>query len=173
MNDRQLAPSTRTPADNSNRTRVSLRADVFSNDWSEIVEILECNPTIGAKGIMEWLIEENPCRYNWTHLRTLQRKIKQWRMSQTDISFEPTAVNDIRSPFLACIWWSAILAESSKSSPFAAALSNNEAAPAISCETIDEPTHRPLSIAQSSEICNQNVSDLATLSDAISAQATG
>jgi hypothetical protein len=55
------------------------REDPFKDDWSAIKSKLEGNSGLEAKTLFEWLQREYPGRYSDGQLRTLQRRIKQWR----------------------------------------------------------------------------------------------
>jgi transposase len=55
------------------------RADVFAADWSTLEAMLEAAPTLEAKALFEWLSEQHPERYQEGQLRTLQRRVAQWR----------------------------------------------------------------------------------------------
>ena len=55
------------------------RQDPFDKDWSYIADILQINLGLEAKTIFEYLQSANPGGYQDSQLRTLQRKIKQWR----------------------------------------------------------------------------------------------
>jgi hypothetical protein len=55
------------------------RKDPFEQDWSQIAKMLEEAPELEAKALFEWLQEQQPGRYEPGQLRTLQRRIKQWR----------------------------------------------------------------------------------------------
>ena len=55
------------------------RADPFEQDWEEIAERLVDAPGLEAKALFEDLCERFPGRYQEGQLRTLQRRIKQWR----------------------------------------------------------------------------------------------
>ena len=55
------------------------REDPFAEDWQEIVERLEDAPELEAKALFEDLLARHPDRYHEGQLRTLQRRIKQWR----------------------------------------------------------------------------------------------
>jgi transposase len=67
------------------------RADVFADVWSEIVPFLESEPEVEATTLLEYLSERYPNRFADSHLRTLQRRIKQWRAvdgSPKEVFFE-------------------------------------------------------------------------------------
>jgi hypothetical protein len=55
------------------------RKDPFAGYWDGIREMLEINPGLEAKTLFDYLIEQYPDRFQEGQLRTLQRKIKQWR----------------------------------------------------------------------------------------------
>ncbi|MFB3069688.1 MAG: IS21 family transposase [Gemmatimonadales bacterium] len=55
------------------------RSDPFTSDWPRIRDMLECTPELEAKIVLELLVAEHPDRYQEKHLRTLQRRFKQWR----------------------------------------------------------------------------------------------
>jgi hypothetical protein len=55
------------------------RSDPFSEVWEEVRGLLENNPGLEAKTVFEDLQRRYPGRYADGQLRTLQRKIKQWR----------------------------------------------------------------------------------------------
>jgi len=58
------------------------RPDPFEAEWPMIQQMLEDLPGLEAKIVMEHLIAEHPERYQETHLRTLQRRFKQWRATK-------------------------------------------------------------------------------------------
>jgi molybdenum-dependent DNA-binding transcriptional regulator ModE len=56
------------------------RDDPFGQDWgSEVEPRLEVNPGLEAKTLFDWLQRTYPGRYADGQLRTLQRRIRQWR----------------------------------------------------------------------------------------------
>lgn len=55
------------------------RPDPFEEGWPGIVEMLTTAPELEARTVLEYLIAEHPERYQWSHLRTLQRRFKLWR----------------------------------------------------------------------------------------------
>ena len=55
------------------------REDPFEEDWSEVQLKLEINPGLEAKTLFEWLQRTCPGRYSDGQVRTLQRRIRQWR----------------------------------------------------------------------------------------------
>jgi hypothetical protein len=55
------------------------REDPFEDCWSEIADRLSEAPELEAKALFEDLMERHPERYHAGQLRTLQRRVKQWR----------------------------------------------------------------------------------------------
>ena len=55
------------------------REDPFAEHWSAIEARLDDEPALEARTIFEWLMEQHPDRYQAGQLRTLQRRVKQWR----------------------------------------------------------------------------------------------
>jgi hypothetical protein len=58
------------------------RIDPFKDVWHEIKSMLEINAGLEAKTIFEHLQRRNPGRFADGQLRTLQRRIKEWRASE-------------------------------------------------------------------------------------------
>src|ERR1019366_6901616 len=55
------------------------RPDPFEAVWARVVAWLEAEPDRTAKELLERLREESPTAFTRAHLRTLQRRVKQWR----------------------------------------------------------------------------------------------
>lgn len=54
--------------------------DAFGNVWDLVEEMLGTNPGLQSQTIMQHLIDEFPEQdFKWTQLRTLQRRIRNWR----------------------------------------------------------------------------------------------
>ncbi|MEE9393598.1 MAG: hypothetical protein V3W41_13940 [Planctomycetota bacterium] len=70
-------PSQKT-IDRSYRTR----PDPFSKDWSKIKSMLGKAPGLQTKTIFDYLQGKHPGRYQDGQIRTLQRRIKQWRAQE-------------------------------------------------------------------------------------------
>ncbi len=74
---------THTPRKRKYRTRVPhtwrSRPDPFEGVWSEILDWLQKQPDVGAAELMDRLIRRYPDRYSRRQLRTLQRRVRQWR----------------------------------------------------------------------------------------------
>jgi len=58
------------------------RLDPFEDAWNNIKEMLENNHGLEAKTIFEHLQREKPGKFQDGQLRTLQRKIKNWRATE-------------------------------------------------------------------------------------------
>lgn len=56
------------------------REDAFNEVWSEISNMLKNSPGIHAKTLMIFLVRNNPEKFDMTMLRSLQRKVKHWRI---------------------------------------------------------------------------------------------
>jgi len=55
------------------------RPDPFEKDWAEVEAKLAIAPELEAKAIFEWLCERDGAQYTEGQLRTLQRRISNWR----------------------------------------------------------------------------------------------
>ena len=55
------------------------RKNWFADIWMTIEEMLSIDPGLQSQTLMQWLIDQNGEKYNWSHLRTLQRRIRDWR----------------------------------------------------------------------------------------------
>jgi hypothetical protein len=55
------------------------RADPFAEDWPEIEQMLAIAPELQAKTLFEWLTEKEPGKYQAGQLRSLQRRVADWR----------------------------------------------------------------------------------------------
>lgn len=55
------------------------REDPFEHDWPWVEERLREEPGLEAKTLFDELVRQHPARYQQGQLRTLQRRVKQWR----------------------------------------------------------------------------------------------
>lgn len=53
--------------------------DLFAGVLPEIEGMLTINPGLQAQTLMQWLIDQYPEQFNWSHRRTLERRISKWR----------------------------------------------------------------------------------------------
>lgn len=58
------------------------RKDSFEDVWDEVRLRLELNPEYSPMAILKWLIEKYPEKFKQNHIRTLQRRISDWRSQQ-------------------------------------------------------------------------------------------
>jgi len=70
------------------RTGKRSRPDPFEPDVELIEQWLQAEPLIRAKTLMERLIAHNPERYGECHLRTLQRRLRGYRLQQIQQEME-------------------------------------------------------------------------------------
>ena len=56
------------------------RTDPFGEDWGEIERMLKEAPELEAKTVFDWLSERSPGKYQEGQLRTLQRRMSNWRV---------------------------------------------------------------------------------------------
>lgn len=56
------------------------RRDPFSEVWPEVVQLLRKDIGLEGKTLMAWLMERYPNRFQPGQLRTLQRRIRDWRV---------------------------------------------------------------------------------------------
>lgn len=59
--------------------RYLTRADGFAQVWRELEEMLERDPSLEAVTLMEHLCRQNSGQFQMGQVRTLQRRVKQWR----------------------------------------------------------------------------------------------
>jgi hypothetical protein len=55
------------------------KADVFEELWDEIESYLSNSPRLQAKVMLEYLVQKYPEKVQHKHLRTLQRRFRNWR----------------------------------------------------------------------------------------------
>ena len=58
------------------------RGDPFSEVWDAVQKQIEESPALEAKTLFEWLQREHPGRFSDGQIRTLQRRIKLWRVTE-------------------------------------------------------------------------------------------
>ncbi len=56
------------------------RTDPFEAEWNELEKMLKDAPELEAKTLFEWLCERQPEKYQEGQLRTLQRRVNEWRV---------------------------------------------------------------------------------------------
>lgn len=55
------------------------RQDPFEEDWPAVAKLLVDAPELEAKTLFEWLCGQRPDRYDPGQVRTLQRRVRDWR----------------------------------------------------------------------------------------------
>lgn len=55
------------------------RQDPLEPVWASVEKQLVDNPGLQATTILSWLMREQPGQFDQTHLRTVQRRLRQWR----------------------------------------------------------------------------------------------
>jgi len=60
------------------------RADPFTEDWPEVERLLQTAPELEAKTLFDWLGEQQPGKFQEGQLRTLQRRVGEWRALNQD-----------------------------------------------------------------------------------------
>ena len=63
-----------------NRRGVRTRPDPFEGVWCEILDWLQQQPDAKAGELLDRLMARYPNRYSRRQLRTLQRRVRQWRI---------------------------------------------------------------------------------------------
>lgn len=76
LKSQPLPPALKAPRD------YRTRSDAFAMHWHEISKMLTQAPELEAKTLLYYLIERYPSHYQPTHLRTLQRRLQQFRAEQ-------------------------------------------------------------------------------------------
>jgi len=77
---RKYLKSNKLPSEENRLRNYRTRKDIFESIEDEIFELLESNPGLEAKTIFEYLQKNHPGKFQTGQLRTLQRKIKNWRV---------------------------------------------------------------------------------------------
>jgi hypothetical protein len=76
---RKYVTSGKLPTEMATPRSWRTREDTFSEHWPEVERRLRETPELEAKTLFEMLMESYPGRYEEVQLRTLQRRVRQWR----------------------------------------------------------------------------------------------
>src|SRR6266568_5099923 len=76
---RKYIGSEELPSDMAAPHAWKTRPDAFATHWDEIAKMLEASPGLQGKTIIAYLARKYPDHYQQQHLRTLQRRIRDWR----------------------------------------------------------------------------------------------
>jgi hypothetical protein len=68
------------PSDLKQARRYRTRPDPFETDWAEVEKRLQDAPELEAKTLFDWMNERDGPKYQEGQLRTLQRRISNWRV---------------------------------------------------------------------------------------------
>jgi hypothetical protein len=77
---RKYEVSGRLPSESKRPRDYRTRTDPFAEEWEEVEKMLEGAPELEAKTVFEWIGERSPGKYAEGQLRTLQRRISNWRV---------------------------------------------------------------------------------------------
>ena len=72
----------RLPSEQQGNRAWRTRADAFAVVWDEVREQIEANPGLEAKTVFEALQRQRPGVFSDGQLRTLQRRVKEWRATE-------------------------------------------------------------------------------------------
>ncbi len=79
----EVRPTHRKPQTKKHNWRT--REDPFKDAWPQLNAWLELEPDLSAKALLERLCEEHPDgNYSMSQLRTLQRRVREWRQAMVD-----------------------------------------------------------------------------------------
>ncbi len=67
------------PSEKKQPRQYRTRVDPFAEDWAEIEQMLSKAPELQAKTLFEWLCEQKPGKYQRGQMRSLQRRVADWR----------------------------------------------------------------------------------------------
>src|ERR1022692_4924302 len=70
------------PSEIAMAVRGRTRPDPFVEFWEEVEKLFENNAGLEAKTVFEYLQRQNPGRFQDGQLRTLQRRVKDWRATE-------------------------------------------------------------------------------------------
>ncbi len=79
---RKYVAVNRLPSEMKKARHWRTRPDPFQEVWDLVRQQIEESPGLEAKTLFEWLQREYPGRYTDGQIRTLQRRIKQWRATE-------------------------------------------------------------------------------------------
>ena len=106
----------RLPSERKGKRRWRTRPDPFAGVWIEEVEPLlrsDVEGALKATTILEWLDERHPGRFSVSQLRTLQRRLRDWRaLSGPDRGTERCSSSRSIRP-VARLRWTSLTAASS------------------------------------------------------------
>lgn len=97
---RKYVTAGKLPSEMSSPRTWRTRSDPFAEVWDVIAAKLEQEPGLEAKTVFEVLCDEHPGRYEPGQLRTLQRRVRQWRAQRGPA--REVMFNQVHRPGEAC-----------------------------------------------------------------------
>ena len=91
----------RLPSEKKGKRRWRTRPDPFAGVWAEEVEPLlrsDVEGALKATTILEWLDERHPGRFSLSQLRTLQRRLRDWRALSGPPEYASCGVRSLPGP---------------------------------------------------------------------------
>src|ERR1700722_6191001 len=79
---RKYLDSGQLPSESKPERTWKTRPDPFDADWEEVRARLRQAPELEAKTLFEFLVAKHPGRYQPGQVRTLQRRVQQWRATE-------------------------------------------------------------------------------------------
>ena len=79
---RKYLKANKLPSELKNPHTWKTHEDAFEEVWPHIKELLELNAGLEATTVLPHLQTKYPCKFQETQLRTLQRRIKNWRITE-------------------------------------------------------------------------------------------
>jgi len=79
---RKYLKANKLPSELKNPHTWKTHEDAFEEVWPHIKELLELNAGLEATTVLPHLQTKYPCKFQETQLRTLQRRIKNWRVTE-------------------------------------------------------------------------------------------
>jgi hypothetical protein len=76
---RKYEKSGKLPSEQKKARQWRTRTDAFAEDWPQIEQMLTALPGLEVKALFDWLCEQHPERYQAGQVRTLQRRVNDWR----------------------------------------------------------------------------------------------
>lgn len=79
---RKYLTARRVPSELEQERDWRTREDPFAEVWPAVRQLIEESPELEARTLFEWLQREHPGRFSDGQIRTLQRRVKQWRATE-------------------------------------------------------------------------------------------
>lgn len=82
---RKYIKSGKLPSEMKEPRQYRTKNDPFVDDWDELSSMLSHAPGLEAKTLMDYLIEKDSFKYKWSQLRTMQRRVRDWRAENGEV----------------------------------------------------------------------------------------